>query len=94
MKTIFFKHTAFLWMFAGLIYSCTMKEMENGYDTNFEMDSNTSDSNSTLYFYYYGDEKQYFELDTRYIFVSAADEQAANSFVSENIKPASLRIYK
>ena len=32
----------------------------------------------TQYFYYYSGEKQHFELDTRYVFVSFPDESTAN----------------
>jgi subtilisin family serine protease len=46
----------------------------------------------TPYFYYYGGEKQYFELDTRYIFVSIANEQAASELEFEGIAKQSLLI--
>ena len=36
----------------------------------------------TPYYYYYGDEKQYLELDTKHIFVSVADETSADVFAS------------
>ena len=46
----------------------------------------------TPYFYYYNGEKQYFELDTRYVFVSVADENTANrAFAVHNAKYESLR---
>ncbi len=38
----------------------------------------------TPYFYYYKGEKQYLELDTKHIFVSVADENAAGEFASKN----------
>jgi len=47
----------------------------------------------TPYFYYYGGEKQYFELDTRYIFVSVADESTADKIlVSYNAKYTPVRV--
>ena len=38
----------------------------------------------TSYFYYYDGEKQYFELDTKHVFVSAADENSNQFFSSFN----------
>ena len=38
----------------------------------------------TPYFYYYGGEKQYYELDTRHVFVSVADENATKTFIWES----------
>jgi len=40
----------------------------------------------TPYFYYYRGEKQYLELDTRHIFVSVADGNAAKELTFENAK--------
>ena len=38
----------------------------------------------TPYFYYYDGKKQYFEFDTKHVFVSVIDENAANIFASDN----------
>ena len=47
----------------------------------------------TPYFYYYGGEKQYFELDTRSIFVSVANENTlGKAFTADNTKFKPLRI--
>jgi len=47
----------------------------------------------TPYFYYYNGEKQYFELDTRNVFISVADENTANrTFAAHNAKYEPLRI--
>jgi len=41
----------------------------------------------TPYFYYYGGQRQYLELDTRYIFISVADENVTNrTFATYNIR--------
>ena len=40
----------------------------------------------TPYFYYYNGEKQYLELDTRYVFVSVANENTVKAYtVSTNL---------
>ncbi len=47
----------------------------------------------TPYFYYYGGERQYLELDTRYIFVSAKNEKVVDkAFTMNNAKLDSFRI--
>jgi subtilisin family serine protease len=47
----------------------------------------------TPYFYYYGGERQYLELDTKYVFVSVADENTADrAFTTHNAKYEPLRI--
>ena len=43
-------------------------------------------------FYYYKGEKQYLELDTRFIFVSVADEKAADIFFANNLTRQPLRV--
>ena len=49
----------------------------------------------TPYFYYYGGEKQYLELDTRSAFVSAANENTVNrAFTANNAKYGSFIITK
>ena len=46
----------------------------------------------TPYFYYYGGERQYLELDTRYVFVSVANENTANrAFIANNTKHEPFR---
>jgi len=44
------------------------------------------------YFYYYGGEKQYLELNTKHAFVSVADENAAIAFILNNTKHKPFRI--
>ena len=49
----------------------------------------------TPYFYYFDGKKQYFELDTRHVFVSTADENIAKEFLAaEHVKYEPLRTYK
>ena len=84
--------SAFLLILAGLFSSCNMNEIENEWIVNKEAGVKSFENTTTQYFYYYNGEKQYLELDTKYMFVSIADEQIANSFVSDNVKPASFRI--
>jgi len=46
----------------------------------------------TLYFYYNDGERQYFELDTRYIFISVTEEEIAKkTFATQNAKYEPLR---
>ena len=40
----------------------------------------------TPYFYYYQDEKQYLELDTKHIFISATNEKTVDIFASKNVQ--------
>jgi hypothetical protein len=48
----------------------------------------------TPYFYYYDGKKQYLELDTKYIFVSAADDNTAKLFVSGNLDNATHQPFR
>ena len=47
----------------------------------------------TPYFYYYGGERQYLELDTRYVFVSVANENTVSrAFTVNNLKHEPFRM--
>jgi len=49
-------------------------------------------SAQTPYFYYYGGERQYLELNAKHAFVSAAGEDAAEVFAAANVRSQSLQI--
>ena len=79
------KHIAILLMLSGGLLTCTMKDIVENENEMIEHENVGSKSLTTSsYFYYYQGEKLYFELDTRYVFVSVANEQAAQSFSSRN----------
>jgi len=78
-------------MFAGFFSTCTMKEMENE-ENGKRVSKSAEDTTKAPYFFYYNGEKQYLELDTRYMFVSVADEETANSFALDHTKSSSFRI--
>ena len=52
---------------------------------------NTFVSAQADYFYYYKGEKQYLELDTKYIFISVKDSKALD-VLSEKVDHSSLKI--
>ena len=80
MKKYFFIKSAILLILAGFITTCTIRDEENEMIENVGVKSHIASS----YFYYYQGERLYFDLDTRYIFVSAPDEQTAQSFSSRH----------
>jgi len=84
--------SAVLLILAGFFSTCTMEKTENDRIVDKEIGSKSSEYTTTPHFYYYKGEKKYLELDTRYMFVSVADEQTANSFASDNVKSSSFRI--
>jgi len=92
MKKYFLFSISIFLVIAGIFTTCTIKEMENEWIENGETGSKSSEETTTKYFYYYNGEKYYLELDTRYMFVSVADEQTANSFSSDYVNPSSFRI--
>jgi hypothetical protein len=68
MRVRLFKYAAVLLLLAGSFYSCEMKDLENEWNDstwNKNGEAELRGYTETPYFYYYGGEKQYFELDTR-----------------------------
>ena len=83
MKKHLLLSSAILLVLAGFFYTCTMKEEETESFANKEIGIKSSEYTTTQYFFYYNGEKQYLEIDTKYIFVSVADENTAGVFASK-----------
>jgi len=72
-----------------MAFSCSINELEK--DEN-EISNTKEGYSATPYYYYYDGVKQYFELDTKYAFVSVADENSTHVFNSNNAQYESFRI--
>ncbi|MDR2911561.1 MAG: S8 family serine peptidase [Bacteroidales bacterium] len=90
MKIQVLKFTALLPALFSIFSACTKTEIPTRV---VESDMATrAEYYDTPYFYYYESEKQYFYLDTRYVFVSVVDETDAKIFDSHGIRYQPLSV--
>ena len=77
----------------GYFYSCTGMELESQTVENEKIATRTMGFPETSrFYYYYGNERQYLQLNTRYMFVSVADESIADVLASRNIRHQPLSV--
>ncbi|MDR2936330.1 MAG: S8 family serine peptidase [Rikenellaceae bacterium] len=91
MQPTILKSVLFFLILSGCFSSCT--RIEEDLSPNNEIATRAAEgSDETPYFYYYDGEKQYFELDTRYVFVSVQDERNAEVLAAHDLKYQPLSV--
>ena len=84
---------ALLLIAAGYFSSCTGMELEGQTVENEKIETRAMGFPETSrFYYYYGNERQYLQLNTRYMFVSVADESIADVLASRNIRHQPLSV--
>jgi subtilisin family serine protease len=82
-----------LLILVGGFSSCTSIEIESQESEKQKIDTRAVEFTKTPHFYYYGGERQYLQLNTRYMFVSMANEGIVNMIASlSNVKHQPLRV--